>query len=307
MLTIAYLTFRENPRFEWFASSLKREFRDTPGTDSSLTQVVVIDGRYPRKLEADFPFDHRSPKPTVWQGTHRLTRRDYFCAANTRNTALAIARHGHVVFVDDLSVLAPGWLKAHLHAAANGYVLCGTTHKRKKIEVSSEGEILRSEELVHGTDSRMRYLVDDSLFRCGGGWLYGGTFSVPLEHALRVNGQDEICDSIGGEDYDFGQRLERAGSEIYITRTCGTIEDEDAHHTQETMIRLDKPWPDLVDGPYSSNRLLNRLRRESDRVWTLGNSFVLREMRDRVLSGEPFPIPVEPTTHWVDGQPLSEM
>jgi hypothetical protein len=301
-----------------------------PDFDPGGMQVIVIDGRHPRKLEADFPFEHHSPKPTVWQGPHRLTQRDYFCAANARNTAFALARHGHVAFVDDLSVLLPGWLKAHVHAAANGYVLLGTTCKHKNLEVNGEGEILRYEDFLPGRDSRLKFLLNDDLLRAPGGWLYGGTFSVPLEYALSVNGQDEIHDTIGGEDYDFGERLGRVGAQIFISRTCGTFEDEDGHHSEAPMIRLDKAWPpgsnvrvtgdgaghliygldkpvSGADGPYSSNYLFNRLRRDTDRSWTLGNVFNLRDLRARVLSDEPFPIPTEPAAHWVDGQSLSEM
>jgi len=61
------------------------------------------------------------------------------------------------------------------------------------------------------------------------------------------------------------------------------------------------------DGPYSSNRLYNKLMRERERFTSVGNHFDLRELRDRVQRGEPFPVPAEPSTHWVDGQPLSEM
>lgn len=335
LLTVAYLTFRENPKFEWFNASLSRELRDTPDVPQDAVQIIVIDGRHPRKLEADFPFEHFLPKPTVWQGPHRLTQRDYFCAANTRNTVFALARAPHVAFVDDLSVLLPGWLKAHLHAATNGYMLCGTTCKRKNIELNAAGSIVRYDDFPPGTDSRMRFLETDELVACTGSWLYGGTFSLPLEHALRVNGQDEICDTIGGEDYDFGERLERSGSRIFISRACGTLEDEEGHHNQTAVIRLDKPWPpaathkprtllpgrgsagsdgsgwDTADGvgagPYSSNYLLDRLRQEPSRIWTLGNTFNLRELRERVLTGNPFPIPIEPITHWVDGQLLNEM
>lgn len=326
MLTIAYLTFRLNPRFEWFAASLKRELRTSERNQSSV-QIVVIDGRHPRKLKADFSFEHHPPKPTVWQGAHRLTRRDYFAAANTRNTAFAVARGDHVAFVDDLSVLLPGWLEAHTHAAANGYVLAGTTCKHKNIKVDDEGLVTRYDEFLPGIDSRLAQLTQDGPIRCSGGWLYGGTFSVPLEHALRVNGQDEIHDTIGGEDYDFGERLERSGSEIFINRTCGTIEDEDGHHIggcrdksvlhtatlrisgdgeSDGLLGLDKAVSG-DDGPYSSNTLYFKLKRENHRVWTVGNTFDLRELRDCVLSGAPFPIPTEPSTHWVDGQPLSEM
>lgn len=328
MLTIVYLTFREHPRFEWFVASINRELRSTPDIDPSLLQVLVIDGRYPRKLEANFPFEHHAPKPTVWQGLHRLTQRDYFAAANTRNTAFALARHKHVAFVDDLSVLLPGWLKMHLHAADHGYVLAGTTCKHKNIKVNDEGVIVGYDEFPPGRDSRLERF-GEGLVRCSGGWLYGGTFSVPLEYALKVNGQDEIHDTIGGEDYDFGERLERAGALIFISKECGTFEDEEGHHLEAPMVRLDKPWPptsarharvltpgaawsdsatpDQADGPYSSNYLFNRLRRERDRIWTLGNTFDLRELRARTLAGEPFSIFAEPSAHWVDGQPLAEM
>src|SRR5574342_379948 len=138
-LTIVYLTFRERPRFEWFVASLNRELRSTPDFDRDKLQVLVIDGRHPRKLEADFPFEHHAPKPTVWQGPYRLTQRDYFCAANARNTAFALARNDHVAFVDDLSVLLPGWLKAHLHAAEHKYVLAGTTCKYMNLRCDADG------------------------------------------------------------------------------------------------------------------------------------------------------------------------
>lgn len=304
-----------------------------PDLDRAAIQVIVVDGDLPRAsgyalTTSGCHTDVSPPKPTVWQGPHRLTQRDYFCAANARNTAFALARHKHVAFVDDLSVLLPGWLKAHVHAAEHGYVLCGTTCKHKNIVVDERGDVVSYDEFPPGRDSRLQHLPADGLVRCTGGWLYGGTFSVPLEHALRVNGQDEIHDTIGGEDYDFGERLERAGSEIYIDRTCGTFEDEDGHHAEAPMIRLDKPWPPKMngtprtlapgawsdpaapgaaDGPYSSNYLFNRLRRDRSRIGTIGNDFDLRALRERVLAGEPFPIPRGPAHHWVDGQPLSEM
>lgn len=313
-LTVAYLTFRLHPRFEWLAASLARELREL-GAEPSILQVLVIDGRLwqegqRRRLElldaaaGRIRFEHHPPKPTVWQGPHRLTKKDYFCAANTRNTALALARAPHVAFVDDLSVLRPGWLKGHLDAAEKE-VLAGTTSKVKKLQVSPAGEILAFEAFPPGRDSRLPFFAGPKM-RCGGASLFGGTFSVPLAVALRVNGQDEICDSIGGEDYDFGVRLERAGAAIYFSRDVGTYEDEDGHHAEAPMIRLDKPYPG-PEGPYSSNRLLYRLLKESARTWTLGNEFDLRELREHVLAGGEFPVPKVPSRHWVDDQPLSEM
>lgn len=331
LLTIAYLTFRYHPRFEWFVTSLEREMRNALiGYDD--VQVIAVDGKHGvRALQAPFPVQHVPPKPTVWQGQHRLTTRDYFCAANARNTAFALARAEHVAFVDDLSILLPGWLKAHLQAAREGYVLAGSTCKRKNIELSDAGYVTRADDFPPGTDSRWKQIHPDSSsipVPCSGSWLYGGTFSVPLSAALIVNGQDEIHDTIGGEDYDFGMRLERAGAAIKYLRESGTIEDEDGHHTETPMIRLDKPWPPTNarqprtvlhggwsapaapapdDGPYSSNFLYKKLLRDAGRVWTVGNAYDLLALRESVLAGEPFPVPTEPSTHWVDGQPLSEM
>ena len=297
-LTIVYLTFREKPRFEWFASSLERELRRTPAFDRRDLQVLVIDGRYPRKLEAPFAFEHHAPKPTVWQGPHRLTKRDYFCAANSRNTALALTRHEHVVFVDDLSVLLPGWLKAHLHAAEHKYVLCCLMCKRGNLEVDDTGAVLRADEIEFGTDPRIAQLEDCDVSRCEGGALYGGTFSLPTERALRVNGQDEIYDAIGAEDCDLGVRLERDGALMIINRTCRTFEDADGHK---------QSLPRMIGADDLCRVLFDRLRQEKERIMPLGNAFDLRALRDAVLAGEPFLVPVGPETYWVDGSSLSDL
>lgn len=314
-LTVAYLTFRVRPRFEWFAASLAREMR-AAGVDPSVIHVIVVDGRLwydatrratLRETAPDLRFEHTPPMPSVWQGPHRLTRQDFFAAANARNTALALARAPHVAFVDDLSVLLPGWLTSHLRAQMYGYVLAGTTCKVNNLVVSDAGEIVSFDRFEPGVDSRLARLSDPvEVVNCSGSWLFGGTFSVPLESALQVNGQDCIHDSIGGEDYDFGVRLERTGVPIRITRDCGTYELESGHHEESPMVRLDKPWPH-PDGPYGSNVLLNRLLREKDRTTTIGNNYSLREIRNRVIAGEPFPRPNGPTTYWLDGEPLATL
>ena len=286
---------------------------DVPRAD---VQTVVVYGRLGKDgdsrrkeligaSDGRISFEHHPPKPSIWQGPSRLTQKEYFCAAGVRNTALALSRGSHVAFVDDLSVLLPGWLKAHVHAATHRYVLCGTTCKHRNIVVDDSGDVVSYDPFPPGQDSRLSAIVSD-VQTCSGSWMFGGTFSVPLESALAVNGQDEINDTIGGEDYDFGIRLERSGVPIRISRLCGTFEDEDGHHTEAPMVRLDKPWPG-PDGPYTSNLLLTRLLREVSRSTSVGNNYSLRELRERVLSGEPFPIPREPVRHWVDGQPLSEM
>jgi hypothetical protein len=314
MLTIAYITFRERPRFEWFVKSLRREVRDT-GSDFSSLQVLVVDGRLwvdpnramemqaVAKSAGGLEFQHVPPKPTVWQGPNRLTSKDYFAAANTRNTAFCYTQGSHVAFVDDLSVLRPGWLKCHLEALKVHYVLSGLTDKIKNIDVNDNGDVISFTEHPPGRDSRRGQIPATGVHGSNGSWLYGGTFSVPLEGALRVNGQDEICDSIGGEDYDFGIRLQRAGYVLRISAECATYEDEDAHHTEAPMVRLDKPCP---GGPYGSNVLYNRLTQEN-RFLPLGNNFSLRDLRSHILAGGTFPVTNLPDKYWLDNQPLVEM
>lgn len=325
-LTIAYITARQNPRFEWFVWSLRREMRSMPDVDHSTMQVIVIDGKLPRGAgDAHFKRSHAftdawcvdgvlelpvrlgfiSPKPCAWQGEFRQTSKDYFAAGNARNTALIMANNPHVVFVDDLSALLPGWLKAHYHAAETRKVLAGSTCKNKGVSVTPEGDVAFAQFHAPGQDGRLK-LTQAEWSRCSGQWLYGGTFSVPLELALDVNGVDEINDSIGGEDYDFGLRLERAGGEVWFCRTCATIEDEDAHHAEAPMVRLDKPWAG-PDGPYSSNKLLNTLMRDSGIIRARGNDFNLRVVREEVRKGGEWPRPPANMRHWVDNQLLSEM
>ena len=73
-LTIVYSTGRHEPHLEWFLHSLQNQ---CAGTIGDGIKVVVVD------LHADtraftrglgMPFLHVPPKPTIWQGAHRVTR-----------------------------------------------------------------------------------------------------------------------------------------------------------------------------------------------------------------------------------------
>lgn len=316
---VVYLTSRRNSRVKWFCDGLVREAKTMEHYEGRPElRVIFVDTRLwyddetERRAEFEaavggrFTFVHVSPKPSVWQGPHRLTRFDFFCAASARNTAFCYATGEHVAFADDLSCLMPGWLSGHLHAAKHHYVLCGSTNKNLEMQVDDQGLPYSYRVFPPGQDHRLRTAQRDGSIRCSGSWLFGGTFSVPLEAALRVNGQDEMHDTIGGEDYDFGIRLERSGVDVCYNRTCATMESEEAHHDEpgSLMVRIDKPV--AVHGPYSSNLLYYRLM-SSNSTWTMSNRYVLRDLRAAIQRGEPFPVPREPDRHWVDDQLLTEM
>lgn len=121
VLTIAYMTNRREPRVDWFFASLARELSTAAAGELGNLRCVVVDfwadesGRraaFAALAPAGVELVHVPPKPTVWQGPHRLTGRDYFAAASARNTALCLAPDGWIAYVDDLSVLMPGWLAA---------------------------------------------------------------------------------------------------------------------------------------------------------------------------------------------------
>lgn len=311
-LTICYLTNRIEPHFEWFTESLRRQ---TNGRAN--VEVICIDFFADQPKRRKFfemtaknieVFKHVTPKPSVWQGYHKLTRNEYFAAANARNTGFAMCRTTHIAFVDDLTVLVPGWLDQVYHCMANNYVMAGAYKKVFGMRVN-EGVLYHFIETKRGTDSRWARGSDSGITPIEGSCLYGCSFALPLQAALDVNGQDEIYDSLGGEDWDFGMRLERKGYKIFYNRNALTYESEEGHADSnfvDKQSRVDKP----LGGSYSSNHLLNRLLNEDrERSWTIGNRFNLAEQRTEVLKHGPgaFVIPTEPKNHWVDGHPLSDM
>jgi hypothetical protein len=318
-LTVAYVTCRIRPRFDWFCASLAREIRQTRGIQPENLQIVVVDSRLwydenRAKEMADIAakygliIEHRAPKPSPWQGPQRQTSQDYFCAVNARNTALAYTQATHVAFADDVGVLLPGWLSAHLAALDGGYALVGTTCKVTGLDVADDGTIRHYRMAHKGEDSRI-HQMKSSLHPCPGNWLYGGTFSVPMRFALAVNGKDEAYMGINGADYDFGFRLEYAGCKFFATR-AGRYEGKEiapGEAVEPRAAHCNKAWKG-PDGPHTNDFLLKDIQR-TRRHWTRGNDYSLRDVRERVLKfGEAGFPPVQPNTvHWIDKQPLSEM
>jgi hypothetical protein len=292
------------PFFAWFFDGLARECRSARFSPDRL-QIVLVDllcegrpgdnfaetvrdaaerrARVAAAAAGRFPhLEHVPPKPSFLQGAHRMTDHDVFAPSNARNTGLCLARAPHVVFVDDSSVLMPGWLAAHLDAARGGYLLCGLTNRCRGLVVDGEGLLSRHEGVTY-VDPRPRLMPPgDGVYAptdASGAWSFGGQFSVPLEAMLAINGADEAYDGqAGADDGDLGIRITRAGaSPMRITRSCVTVQSEDRCPHNLARVR--------------SDRLFRQLQREANR-WTPLHTLDVRALRARVQAGEPFPMPV---------------
>lgn len=345
-VTIAYVTSRRVPRWEWFVESLVRQASVIPLAE---IQVVFVDGHLwaPEGIDAmgepeidiadgschdeqrrealitlvdgRFDFLHIPPKPYQLQGPFRQTQKDYFCAANSRNTAIIAAKHPYFACVDDLSVLMPGWLDQLAHAAEHGYCVCGAYKKVLELVVE-QGEVVSYRPFPEGVDSRWSSGSDTGIVPWMGTALYGCSFGAPLESILKIDGFEPAANGQGGEDYDFGIRLERGGVKVFYNRNMLTLESEEDHHTEATLPRERRlvTAQNLPPGYakyqahnreemlFSDHVLLNRVINETKRIVPLYPEG-LRALRDRFLATRMMPIPAAGIHDWRDGTPLSEL
>lgn len=317
-ITICWLTNRKGCLFNWFADSLHLE---TVGDYTAIKVLAVdywaqdVDGWTESdvaKRKSEFraltkapDFVHVPPKPTVWQGKYRLAKINYFAASNARNTGLCLAPDGYVVFVDDLSVLLPGWLDQVREAAKNGWVACGTFRKVLRLEVE-DGIVKGFYDHPSGHDPRFRDKPGDDLIPTGGGHAFGCSIGMPVESLLSINGYDEDADSMGGEDYLAGLMLERTGAPLMFCRRMATLESEELHFVEKPFARIiKKQIPVSESFPDSSHAILSWVA--SAKRNQAPNYQNMRDTRQLVLSGKPFPKIQCPEHDWRDGQPIREM
>lgn len=324
MLNVSYVTNRRVNRIEWFFDSLYWQWEGP----AKPIKIIVIDfyadepGRKEEVAEKASMFInlgvklvHVTPKPTVWQGKYRLTKRDYFAASNARNTAICLAEDGYLAFVDDVSVLMPNWLARVRAAETGGYVACGTYEKVRELEVK-DGRLKHKARLPEGDQGiDHRIIVARKQFKdqkelpalipCSGSWFFGCSNAVPVEAYLQIGGFDENCDSMGSEDYPCGFLLEKAGYKLFFDPAMRTVESEELHHSGETMLRIDKP--NIKGHRDGSNAYLAMLLGGMKYFPNYFGEGGIRVVRQRVLAGEPFPITQCPQHDWRDGKLLSEM
>jgi hypothetical protein len=237
MISIIFITFRENCKFEWFIQSL---IQQSDQYIRSLIQIVIVDGLlqnlndteqnirkqyFSELINLNFDFIHVSPKPTHWQGKYKVTDTDYFAASNTRNTGVCFAKYSYIAFHDDLGCPSQTWLKNVFFAQQKNKIQCGAYTKVFDMIVDN-GILISKRDSQVGIDSRLHFF-QNSISKCNGSNFFGSSFCMPLVYYLQINGMNEMCDGCGAEDYDFGMRLERQGHTLYYNKEMFIYESED--------------------------------------------------------------------------------
>lgn len=309
-ITVCTTTLRKDPRFKETADSLFAAIK--PPIE---WEWLVVDGYLwydPHRkalledaVERRFPFRHVEPKPSLWQGPHRITSKDYWDACSARNTAFITARHPYVVFIDDCMEVEMDWFFQILRGINSAYA--GTY-----ISVDKD------KKPIPGSEDHRPSMCPEAQY-VAGGWLYGMNMGVPLAEALKVDGYDEMYSGQGGvEDCDFGVRLERAGCKVLwnpdsvVRQLTETHEAICGYGGQSTFVGKASPSKPkervLKNGQtrFANEYLIERLFDDPKRSLPLlvRGLYGLREMYWR---GEPLPIPKGPRIDWRDGQKLEDM
>lgn len=292
--SLCSITARAEPHYDWLLRDLAGQ-----ALDGDHVELIIVDffARDAAALGIDNGMLERAhvrrclvvpPKPNIWQGPHRIASRDLHAIANARNTAIVMAECDYLVFLDDRVNLGPRWLAAvRAGERARDAAIAGPYDKR--VKVGDE---------IHLSIDHRRERKPDGMINCGGGWLYGGNFALPLSWILDVNGCEEMCDPVGCEDYIMGQMVENRGHRIDFIASMAVEQDRtgDAH-----------PFPRIDKGisPNDKSHAINKFGRRERAYGTPD----LAALREHIRAGGSFPIPDPNAEHrdWYDGQLVREM
>jgi glycosyltransferase involved in cell wall biosynthesis len=320
-VSIVYSTYRRDPAFHWFVDGLARQLGD------DTVEFVVVDGcpGPPREAEfaaaiaGRFELRYAVAKPSVFNGPHRRVPRPMHAASNARNTGIVAATQPYVVFVDDCSVPMPGWWAEVREGARHHYVVAGAYQKHFEMRVV-DGILESSRADLAGLDARWETGDDRRVVPTFGSHLFGCSLGVPRQLLLDVDGYDELCDGLGGEDYQFGVRLELLGERLFYSRSMLTIESQELHAgTGQQLLRVDMSLDEpeylrrlgewgvtarSTDGRCDASHMMLDLVYGLRATESLGNHVRLADLTIDDLEATAATLP---TTYWFNGIDLADM
>lgn len=283
--TIGYITAREEPHLEWLIEGLARQT-----SRGDRIELIVVDALGRSEAELGYraiPAIKRMvvtpPKPSIWQGPHRITAHDFFANANARNTIIVLATTEYLCFLDDRCKLDAGWIEqVRRGELKRKSVLCGTYSKQEDWGRSEDHRRRRAPEGRKG---------------CSGGWCYGANIALPLFMALNVNGFEEGCDPVGLEDCAFGHMLENAGYRIDFVVGMSVLQDRRGFAHPRSFPRQDKGQSPNDKSHALQERFYGRKRTEFTPD--------LKKLREQYARDRSFPLPNRDARDWYDGEPIA--
>ncbi|MEZ5662345.1 MAG: glycosyltransferase family 2 protein [Burkholderiaceae bacterium] len=217
-----------------------REFEVIVADDGSRDDTRALVDRY--RQEAPFPLHH------VWQPD------DGFQKCRILNKAIARAQGEYLVFTDGDCIPRPDFLSVHVRQADRRCFLSGG-YVKLPLELSSR---ITRDDVLSGRVYDLGWLGQQGLSRsfktlkvsASGRWgqmlnwlspakstWNGHNASCFREHAVAVNGFDERM-QYGGEDVEFGERLENLGlrpKKIRYSTTCLHLEHGRGYVTEDML------------------------------------------------------------------------
>jgi hypothetical protein len=287
-LTLIITTCRIQPHYDWILDSLLKQ--NDPPED---VKVIAVDFHAATRKGLPSWVKVVEPKPTVWQGKHRVTRDHWWAKSNALNTALCLADSEWIACVDDCCVLVPTWLTAVKDAMRDNYVVCGTYEKRFNMVVE-DGYIV-DDGLLDSYDHRWE---KDTIKDIGGHWFFGCSNAMPLAWALEANGYDESCDGLRYEDVVFGGMVQRNGHPIKWDSRMKVVQSRNCNPNDVAI----RGWDKGKSPNDKSHALLKRVAgaTRATHVWNIP------QIRDSVLKGGAFPSEPWPTSDWYDQMPIKD-
>jgi len=282
-VTVAFITAREEPHLEWLCDGIEQQAKK-----GDKIELIVVDalGRPAkaigyRSIKVIKKLIETRPKPTIWQGAHRITAHDFFANANARNTAIVLCSTGYICFLDDRCRLDPGWLEqVRIGEKKRSSVLCGTYTKHEDRGVSVDH---RRQHAPQGRNN------------CGGSWCYGCNFALPLKWLLEVNGCEEGCDPVGMEDCVLGHMLANAGYQLDFVPAMAVQQDRHGF-----VHPLDFPRHDPGQTPLDKSHMIQTRFFPRKRTEFTPDLKKLRRLVDKKMS-LPIPDPNGDHRDWFDG------